>query len=121
MSDIVTIKLKGKMIKPHKSVVSPALSSRNVLTNSPWDFVDLWLKKENKRVSIFYWNQAREFHRASAGLPIQSAPLLHYYSFMNAVKALLSSKSIDFNEYHGVKSHNMRGATSRISITNEGG
>ncbi len=39
---------------------------------------------------------------------------------MNAVKALLSAKRQQFTEYHGVKAHNMRGASSKISITNEG-
>ncbi|AUD78948.1 hypothetical protein CW740_06670 [Kangiella profundi] len=120
MSEIVRIKLKGKEIRPHKSVVSPELAARNVLTNSPWDFVDLWMKKEKQKNALFYWNQARVFHEASKGLPTQSAPLLHYYSFMNAVKALLTAKGIKFKEYHGVASHNMRNPASKISLTNEG-
>lgn len=120
MSKIVQIKLKGKEIRPHKSVVSPELSARNVLTNSPWDFVDLWMKKEKQTNALFFWNQARAFHDASKGLPTQSAPLLHYYSFMNAAKALLTAKGITFNEYHGVKAHNMRNHSSKISLTNEG-
>lgn len=120
MSEIVRIKLKGKEVKPHKSVVSPELAARNVLTNTPWDFVDLWMKKEKQKNALFYWNQARVFHEASNGLPTQSAPLLHYYSFMNAVKALLTAKGITFNEHHGITAHNMRNATSKISLTNEG-
>ena len=120
MSGIVRIKLKGKEIRPHKSVVTPELTARNVLTNSPWDFVDLWMKKEKQKNALFYWNQARVFHNASKGLPTQSAPLLHYYSFMNAVKALLTAKGITFNEYHGITAHNMRNATSKLSLTNEG-
>jgi len=120
MVEIVQIKLKGKEIRPHKSVVNPELAARNVLTNSPWDFVDLWLKKEKQKNALFYWTQARVFHEASKGLPTQSAPLLHYYSFMNAVKALLVSKGIAFNEYHGVVEHKMRTETSKISLTNEG-
>lgn len=120
MSEIVRIKLKGKEIRPQKSVISPELAARNVLTNSPWDFVDLWMKKEKQKNALFYWNQARVFHEASKGLPTQSAPLLHYYSFMNAVKALLTAKSIVFNEHHGVTAHNMRNSASKISLTNEG-
>lgn len=120
MSEIVRIKLKGKEIRPHKSVVSPELAARNVLTNSPWDFVDLWMKKEKQKYALFYWTQARVFHEASKGLPTQSAPLLHYYSFMNAVKALLTAKGISFDEHHGVAAYNMRSATSKISLTNEG-
>ncbi len=120
MSNVVPIKIKSRIAKPHKASASPDLSSRNVLTNSPWDFVELWLKKEKKKEALFYWNQAREFHTASNGLPRQSSPLLHYYSFMNAVKALLSSKSISFNEYHGVSAHDMGGASTKINLANEG-
>ncbi len=120
MNDIVQIKLKRKSLKPHKSAIDPILHSKNVLTNSPWDFVELWLKKNRQKEALFYWAQAREFHTASSGLPTQSAPLLHYYSFMNAAKALLASKSISFNPHHGVGAHNMRRESSKISITNEG-
>ncbi len=120
MSNIVQIKLKKKSLKPHKSAVDPVLYSKNVLTNSPWNFVELWLKKNGQKEALFYWAQAKEFHKASSGLPTQSAPLLHYYSFMNATKALLASKNVTFNPHHGVGSHNMRGESSKISITNEG-
>ncbi len=120
MNDIVPIKLKGRLLRPHKAIVGPLLSSRTVLTRSPWEFVSLWLKKEKQNEALFYWDQAWEFHHASLGLPTQSSPLLHYYSFMNAVKALLTAKKIPFVKNHGVKSHNMRSQTSKISITNEG-
>ena len=36
------------------------------------------------------------------GLPLQSAPLLLYYAFMNAAKALLAAKGIAFSPMHGV-------------------
>src|SRR4030042_5990422 len=120
MNDIVPIKLKGRLLRPHKAIVGPLLSSRTVLTRSPWEFVGLWLKKENQSNALFYWDQAREFHHASLGLRTQSAPLLHYYSFMNAVKALLTAKKFPFNESHGVKSYNMRNLKSKISLNNEG-
>lgn len=68
----------------------------------------------------FYWEQAHEFHKASVGLPSQSAPLLLYYCFMNAVKALLVAKGMPFDEHHGVRPHNMRRSTSKISLSNEG-
>lgn len=56
----------------------------------------------------------------TAGLPLESAPLLLYYSFMNAAKALLSAKAIPFSPRHGVTVHNIRAATSKISLSNEG-
>lgn len=117
---IVPIKLSGKTVKPHKAIVAPILNSRNVLTNAPWDFVELWLKKEKQDEAVFFWNQAREFNKASVDLPTQSAPLLHYYSFMNATKALLSSKSIVYDKYHGVSPTQISSTSQKISISNEG-
>ena len=38
---------------------------------------------------------------------------------MNATKALLSSKNINFNPLHGVKKHNTGGGGGKISIANE--
>src|SRR5260370_35154240 len=52
--------------------------------------------------------------------PNQSAPLLLYYCFMNAVKALLVAKGISFDERHGVCAHNIRKPTSKLSLANEG-
>jgi len=114
------IRVKGRELKPHKAVVHPQLGARTVLTNSPWNFVSLWLKRENEAKALFYWDQARIFNAASVGLPTQSAPLLHYYSFMNAAKALLVARKVPFIERHGVKAHNMRGASKKISLSNEG-
>ena len=53
------------------------------------------------RLFFFIGEQAKVFNQAANGLPNQSAPLLHYYSFMNAVKALLSSRNINFKQHHG--------------------
>jgi hypothetical protein len=117
---ISVVRLDGRDLKLHKAAVNPTLDAKTVLTHSPWEFVSLWLQRESKDDALFYWNQAREFHRASSSLAIQSAPLLHYYSFMNATKALLSAKGITFNEYHGVKAHNIRGASNKITVSNEG-
>lgn len=116
---IKPIKIKGKIITPQKSIISPILGSKNVLTNSRWEFVELWLKKEKLEDSLYYWKQSKEFNKAAKDLNIQSSPLLHYYSFMNATKALLSSKLMDFSHYHGVSHHTTR-TSSLISLNNEG-
>lgn len=120
MTKTVPIKIKGRTVSPHKAFENADLASRNVLTHSPWDFVELWLKREKQKNALFYWNQAREFHNASHGLPRQSSPLLHYYSFMNAVKALLSAKGKTFDQHHGVAAHSTKSASGKISIKNEG-
>jgi uncharacterized protein (UPF0332 family) len=120
MPTVTPIRLKGRELRPHKSIIEPLLGARTVLTNSPWTFVALWLKRAKKNDAAFYWRQANEFYTASTGLPLQSAPLLLYYSFLNAAKALLVVKGIPFHEHHGVRAHNMRKPTSKISIVNEG-
>jgi hypothetical protein len=117
---IEQIYLRGRELKPHKAIVSPSLGTRTVLTNSPWNFVSLWLKREHKDKALFYWDQAHEFASAASNISAQSTPLLHYYSFMNAVKALLVAKGLAFNPYHGVGKHNMRGTSSKINLSNEG-
>ena len=114
------IYINDREVGPHKATVQPILGARNVLTNSPWMFVSLWLKRNNKSDALFYWEQAHEFHKVTIGLPIQSAPLLLYYCFMNATKALLAAKGVPFDERHGVRAHNMHQPTSKISIANEG-
>ena len=91
---IEPVKLKRREIAPHKALVAPLLNSRNVLTNSPWTFVGLWLQRNHKPKALFYWEQAQEFHKVSVGLPLRSAPLLLYYCFMNTVKALLVAKGV---------------------------
>ncbi len=114
------VRIRGRDLRPHKATVNPTLGARTVLTNSPWDFVSLWLKRERKERALFFWNQARSFADAALGMPVQSAPLLHYYAFMNATKALLSAKGVSFDEMHGVKSHNMRGTSRKITLSNAG-
>ncbi|MYZ53057.1 YaaC family protein [Malikia spinosa] len=118
MADLITI--NGRELKLHKATTSPQLGARTVLTNSHWEYVSLWLKREHKEAALFYWQQAQTFSDAAAGLPVASAPLLLYYSFMNATKALLSAKGVPFDEHHGVRSHNMRGPSSKIALSNEG-
>lgn len=113
-------RFKGRDLKPHKAAVGAVFGKKTVLTNSPWEFVSLWLRRQGHDDAGFYWNQARVFHQASASLPVESAPLLLYYTFMNAVKALLLSRAVAFNPYHGLRAHNMRGAAPRITLSNEG-
>ncbi len=78
MAIVTPIKLKGRELTPHKAIIGPLLGARTVLTNEPWTFVSLWLKREKKQDALFYWDQAFEFHKASIGLPLQSAPLVLY-------------------------------------------
>jgi hypothetical protein len=119
MDRFVPMQVNGRRLAPHKASASPLLGSRNVLTKEPWTFVSLWLKRNGSEDALFYWEQALEFQAASVGLPLRSAPLPLYYCYMNAAKALLSSKGMQFNPYHGVTSHQVK-VSKRMSIANEG-
>jgi hypothetical protein len=117
---LIPIRLSGREVMPRKAIISPDFGAKTVLTNSPWTFVGLWLKRHKKRDALYYWDQAQQFYKASVGLPLQSAPLLLYYSYMNAAKALLSAKNVPFSPQHGVTVHNARKPKSSISLSNEG-
>jgi hypothetical protein len=121
MPFIIPIQSKtGKILTPHKAILSAQFDARTVLTESPWEFVSLWLKRKQQDNALVLWNQAREFHQVSLGLSLQCAPLLHYYAFMNAAKALLTAKGISYHPYHGIKADNQRGTSQRIRLSNEG-
>tara|TARA_R110000824_G_scaffold118960_2_gene271459 strand:- start:79642 stop:80679 length:1038 start_codon:yes stop_codon:yes gene_type:complete len=114
------IKFKTKPLGLSKVVRNAQFQVKTVLTLEPFNYVDLWLRREHKEEALFYWRQARNFHRVAQGLPMESAPLVLYYCFMNAAKALLASKGIPFDSLHGVKAHRMRGANSKVLLSNEG-
>lgn len=114
------IRCAMKSLKLHKAIHDAHFDVRTVLTLDPFNYVDLWLRRQHKDEALFYWRQARDFHRASQGLPMESAPLVLYYSFMNAAKALLAAKGVAFRPRHGVGHHRMRGANSKIVLSNEG-
>lgn len=111
MMAIKSLEINSKEIHLMKLVTSADYSGKTVLTNSSWEYVELWLKRqssEKSRRALFYWSQAKNIYIASENLPIESRPLTSYYCCMNAAKALLAIKgpdSIDFdNLSHGISS-----------------
>ncbi|OYY04959.1 MAG: hypothetical protein B7Y73_02875 [Acidocella sp. 35-58-6] len=109
-----------KSLRLHKAIHSAQFEMRSVLTTDPFDYVDLWLRRNGEDEALFYWRQSKAFHQASQNLAIESAPLVLYYCFMNAAKALLSSKGVTFDQHHGVRAHQMRGPRGKIVLSNEG-
>jgi len=104
--------IAGKTVRLHGSLQGPDFRTQRVLCSDPWDFVSLWLKRNHQKEASFYWDQARHFFDASVQLPELSAPLTSYYCFLNATKALLSSKRESFTENHGVGGRSEQGHTS---------
>jgi len=109
---IKKLEINSKELSLMKPVTAANYDKKTVLTNSSWEYVDLWLKRQSKneraKQALFFWTQAKNFFDASEVLPIESRPLTAYYCCMNAAKALLAikgPKTINFdNITHGVSS-----------------
>jgi len=118
------LRIAGKEVRLHGSLISPDFRTQRVLCSDPWDFVSLWMKRaRKKRETLFYWEQAEHFFRASQSLPELSAPLTLYYCFLNATKALLSAKQEPCSERHGVGGRTEPGHKSLVNeiVCFEGG
>src|SRR5438552_8099060 len=107
------VMIKSRVLRPQKAVHAAQFEMRTVLTTDPFNYVDLWLRRQHQNDALFYWRQAQAFYRASQNLPVGSSPLTLYYCFMNAAKALLSAKRVTFTPVHGVGPHKMRGPNSK--------
>lgn len=98
----IDIPYKGRTLRPRRATIAPDFASETVLVSDPWEYVDLWLKRNSHHEARAFWSQAREFAEAAAQLPVTSAPLPAYYSFLNATKALLKVRKHSVAESHGV-------------------
>lgn len=114
---IETLKLNSRRLWMHKGIVAPDFSSEHVLSQDPWLYVELWLKRKGMSQSLSYWKQARRFAEASMELGPEAAPLTSYYAFLNATKALLDAKGISGRQHHGVDGD--RPDDARANLTNE--
>lgn len=111
------IKINGRRLWMHKAIVDPDLKTEHVLSRDPWLYVELWLKRSKQKEALSYWSQAKRFAEASKNLGPEAAPLTLYYCFLNATKALLSSKGISKGVHHGVA--RVRPEDARATLSNE--
>ena len=102
------LKIGNRPVKLMKSHINPDFIGRTVLSDSNYEYVELWLrnqKGDNFKKALFYWQQSRSFYKASESLPIEAKPLTAYYSILNATKSLLVIHGIDVVGIgHGVSS-----------------
>lgn len=100
------IVINSKEISIMKATTNANYKSKTILTNSVWEYIELWLKRKKGQEAgnaLFYWQQAKHFYKASEVLPINSKPLTSYYCCLNAAKALLSIQGSDLNNIsHGI-------------------
>jgi YaaC-like Protein len=93
-----------------KAIKSPNFENKTVLTDSTWDYVLTFMQNNKKsEEAIFYWEQAKNFYEATQNLSIIAAPLTTYYCFLNATKALLKCKNVNFDYKHGVSGARLEG------------
>jgi hypothetical protein len=109
------LRLGNRTVYFRKAIRTPDFESERVLARDGFEFADLWLTR-NCPGALPYWTQARAYYKASLNLPAQSSPLTIYYCFLNAVKALLLVKGVEFSDRHGVSGEF---ESSKRSLTNE--
>ena len=72
------ITINSKEISLLKPITSADYKSKTILTDSAWEYVELWFKRqkdEKSKNALFYWQQAKHFFLASEKLPQNSKPL----------------------------------------------
>ena len=76
------ITINSKEISLLKPITAADYKSKTILTDSAWEYVELWFKRqkdEQSKNALFYWQQAKHFFLASEKLPQNSKPLTSYY------------------------------------------
>ena len=90
-------------LRIYRPQISPCLDSKVILTDSTWQYVEIYLKRNCANSdAVFYWQQAKNFYEATKKLDLVSKPLTTYYCLLNVTKALLESKSVNYHFSHGV-------------------
>lgn len=112
-----TIKINRRNLTLKKSYNEPHFNGKSVLVSDPWEYVELWLKRNNNsNDALFYWQQAKQFYEATLSLPLASAPLTSYYCFLNATKTLLLIRGVNFSDMYGVSGYRKK---SKLALSNE--
>lgn len=108
--------LNRHRIRPHRASIEPDFDAQTVLSEEPWNFVSMWLRRHGHKKATLYWDQAHHFFDSAARLPPISAPLPAYYAFLNATKCLLAVRRLQAADSHGVAGEAISGA---VSLTKE--
>jgi hypothetical protein len=110
------LKHNGRTLRLQKCAISPDLDSKTILVEDQWDYVKMWLRRNDQENALFFWRQAEEFYQASRDLPDTSSPLTRYYCAMNATKTLIIVKGRPLNPFHGVTGSTQPG---KVSLSRE--
>jgi hypothetical protein len=47
---------KGRVLRPRRATIAPDFASETVLVSDPWEYVDLWLKRNHHEEARAYWD-----------------------------------------------------------------
>ncbi len=111
------LKYKHKPVVLKKALSQPDFDAATVLADDPWQYVDLWLRRNGQSDARFYWEQAEQFAKAATTLPPTASPLPAYYCLLNATKALLEATGTSYQRSHGVTGEQLdsrRGLRSEV-------
>ena len=112
-----TLNLRRRPVRLHTATIAPDFGAATVLAHDPWEYVSLALRRQKKTdETLFYWEQARGFFRASQVLPATASPLTSYYCVLNAAKALLAHRGASVPPRHGA-SGDKKG--KKVALQNE--
>ncbi|GBF32428.1 hypothetical protein DCCM_0622 [Desulfocucumis palustris] len=114
MAQIKTIDLKFKYGFPNFTKTANNIylcGSQNLILSDIWAFWDYVIKKNGyeKDFMASLLEQAKNFYIAAEKSPVNSRPLLYYYSFLNFAKVMINlekkyGKNVTY--MHGVKERN---------------
>ena len=110
--------IKSKPCELMKAVCKPKYGSKTILTDSCWEYVSLFLKRQSitgAADALFYWEQAHSFYLASKSLPNSARPLTSYYCILNAAKSLLRYKGVEDRK---MKNHGLSSVRNESNSTN---
>lgn len=114
------LKIGNKTLKLRKTIINPDVKSKTVLTDNIFDYVELCIKRgklKNKQTAtvLAFWHQSKEFYNIFPKVSKPAKPLIAYYCFLNATKALLEYHNISYQEFHGVSGS----SSGNASLTHE--
>lgn len=107
----------GRPVFLSRSVRAVDVGSPRVLVDSPWEYVKLWLKRQEDVPSkaLHFWQQAAEFQKAATVVNDLAKPLPAYYCMLNCTKAYLECRRASYSPYHGLSGKSL----GRAYLANE--
>ncbi|BBM88475.1 hypothetical protein COTS27_00155 [Spirochaetota bacterium] len=112
---IEPFRIGNRNVYLRKAIKTPNWNTDRVLTQNTFKFAELWLSRNKQHIGFknyevikSLWKQAENYYTVSKTLPAVAAPLTLHYCYLNAIKALLRFKGIQYKytNNHGISGSN---------------